>query len=457
MPVFPRSRERQRERQRVVTLPASVGQALRLPFFRRISLLLLLLTLGTLAAPAAPSAPPVTGPTLPGLAAVDTAMLALLEKHGSPGGQLAVAYRGRLVLSRGYGYADRDTNAPATPDSLSRLASLSKLITAVAILQLVEDKKLDLDAPAFALLPQFTPVRGRTPDPRLAAITVRHLLHHTGGWDRDQSGDPMFKPAIIASATATAAPATTDAIIRYMLGEPLDFAPGTRYAYSNFGYAVLGRIIEKLSDQSYADFVRTRLFAPLGLTRPFLGHTAWEQRAPAEFRYHDQPGSTPVRSVFPVTRTSVPQPYGGFYLEAMDAHGQWVTSASDYLRFVCSLDGSRPPALLSPASITLLTERPAPPLAQDTAAYYGLGTQVRPTNNRSGLGANWWHSGSLPGTITYSVRLASGWSWVACFNARPPKSDNFSGDIDKTINAALRSITPPVNGDLFLPPLAQSP
>jgi N-acyl-D-amino-acid deacylase len=396
------------------------------------------------------AAPPVTGPALPGFTAVDTAMLSLLEKHASPGGQLAVAYRGRLVLSRGYGYADRDTHALATPDSLSRIASLSKLLTAVAILTLVEEGRLDLDAPAFALLPHLTPARGRTPDSRLSAITVRHLLHHTGGWDRDKSGDPMFKPAIIAAAIGTPPPATTEAIIRYALGEPLDFAPGTRYAYSNFGYAVLGRIVEKLSGQPYADTVRTRLFAPLGVTRPFLGRTAWEQRDPAEFRYHEQPGIAPVRSVFPATRTSVPQPYGGFYLEAMDAHGQWVTSAADYLRFLCALDGSRPPALLSPASLALLTERPAAPLAQDSAAYYGLGTQVRPIHGRSGLGANWWHSGSLSGTITYSVRLASGWSWVAFFNTRPPKSDNFSGDIDKSINAALRAVTPPATGDLFL-------
>ncbi len=392
---------------------------------------------------------PVTGSALPGLEPVDAAMHALVEKHGSPGGQLAVAYRGRLILSRGYGFADRDTRAPATPESLSRIASLSKLITAVAILKLVEEGKLHLDAPAFALLPEVTPARGRTPDPRLAAITVRHLLHHTGGWDRDKSGDPMFKPAVIAAATGTPPPAGTDTIVRYMLGEPLDFDPGTRYAYSNFGYAVLGRIVEKLSGQTYADFVAARLFAPLGITRAFLGRTAWEQRDPAEFRYHEAPGASPVRSVFPATRTLVPGPYGGFYLEAMDAHGQWVTRAVDYLRFLCALDGTRPPALLSPASLALLTARPAPPLPQDSAAYYGLGANIRPIGNRSGLGANWWHGGSLPGTITYAVRLAGGWSWVAFFNTRPPKGDNFAGDIDRSINAALRAVAPPATGDLF--------
>lgn len=381
-------------------------------------------------------------------------MRTLLERHAVPGGQLAVTYRGRLVLSRGYGYSDRDTQAPASPGSLSRIASLSKLITAVAVLMLVEEGKLDLDARAFALLPHLTPLpasRAANMDPRLAEITVRQLLQHTAGWDRGVSGDPMFKPGIIAAATGTPAPASTEAIIRHMLGQPLDFAPGTRHAYSNLGYAVLGRIIEKITGQSYADFVQARILARAGVTRAFLGRTAWERRDPAEFRYHEQPGAAAVRSVFPATTTLVPAPYGGFHLEAMDAHGQWVMSAASYVRFIGHLDGTRRPALLPPASIALLTARPAPPLAQDSAAYYGLGTNVRPVNGRSGLGANWWHGGSLSGTITHAVRLASGWSWVACFNSRPPGSDNFTGELDRSINAALRGITPPAKGDLFAP------
>ncbi|MCX6953146.1 MAG: serine hydrolase [Verrucomicrobia bacterium] len=405
-----------------------------------------------LAADPAPK-PPVTGAALPGLEAVDSAMLSLLAKHGSPGGQLAVTYRGRLVLSKGYGLADRETAAPVTPDSLSRIASLSKLVTALAILQLVEEKKLDLDARAFALIPHLTPARPGKPDPRLAEITVRQLLQHTGGWDRGVSGDPMFKPALIAEATRTPAPAGVEAIIRYMLTEPLDFAPGTRYAYSNFGYAVLGRIVETLSGRTYADYVRARIFAPLGITRAFLGRTAWDQRDPAELHYYDPPGAKTVRSVFPGTPGLVASPYGGFHLEAMDAHGQWVMRATDYVRLLAALDGTRPPALLSPASIALLTERPAPPVSVDAAAYYGLGTQVRPINGRSGTGANWWHGGSLSGTITHSVRLANGWSWVAFFNTRRPQGDTLAGDADKTINAALGTATPPARGDLFTAPI----
>lgn len=434
-----------------LTPRAAKNSPVRYPFLRS---LIPFATLVASVLPAASAAPhnTITGRALPGLEAIDTAMLALLEKHGSPGGQLAVTYRGRLVLSHGYGFADRDIQAPVTPDSLSRIASLSKLITAVAMLALVEEKKLDLDARAFALLPHLTPLppaRAAKADPRLTDITVRQLLQHTGGWDRGASGDPMFKPAAIATATGTGAPASTEAIIRHMLGEPLDFAPGTRYAYSNFGYAVLGRIVERISGLPYADFVQARVFARAGITRALLGRTAWEQRDPAELRYHEQRGASAVRSVLPTARAQVPAPYGGFHLEAMDAHGQWVMSAADYVRFLATLDGTRQPALLTPASIALLTARPAPPLTQDTATYYGLGTNVRPINGRAGTGANWWHSGSLAGTVTYSVRLASGWSWAACFNSRPPTGDNFTGDIDRTINAALRAVTPPPAGDLF--------
>lgn len=104
------------------------------------------------------------------------------------------------------------------------------LVTAVAILTLVEQEKLNLDTGAFALLPHLTPLPGATIDPRLARITVRQLSQHTGGWDRDARGDPLFKSTEIAAATKTTAPADADAVIRFMLGRPLDFDPGTKYA-----------------------------------------------------------------------------------------------------------------------------------------------------------------------------------------------------------------------------------
>lgn len=398
---------------------------------------------------AQPGTIPVTGPALPGLEPVDATMTALMAKYAAPGAQLAVSYRGRLVLAHGYGEADRDTGATVQPDSRFRIASLSKLITAAAILTLVERGKLTLDARAFALLPKLRPPPGAPVDPRLADITVRHLLQHSGGWDRGVSGDPMFKPLEIASAAGTSPPADAPAVIRYMLGQPLDFDPGTKSVYSNFGYNVLGRIIETVSGQAYGDYVQEHLFGPAGITRLVLGRTLAADRAPGEVAYLSPAEARPVPSVFRAGPKSVPPPYGGFHLEAMDAHGAWIATATDYVRLLAALDGSRAPALLTRASLDLLTARPAPPVSVGTATYYGLGIQVRPINGATGAGANWWHSGSLPGTATYMVRLARGWSWAAFFNSRPAELRPMQSELDRVLNATLTGLTAPATGDLF--------
>jgi len=412
-------------------------------------LVLAIAFLGSLALGAETAAPPVTGPFLPGLDHADATMLALMEKYECPGAQLAVTYRGRLVLARGYGFADRDTHSPVRPESLFRLASLSKLITSTAILTLVEQHKLRLDDPAFTLLPQFRPLPGAKTDPRLATITVRQLLHHTGGWDRGASGDPMFKSAVIAAATGTRPPASAEAIIRYMLGQPLDFDPGSKFVYSNFGYNVLGRLIETISGQSYSAYVQAHVFAPAGIRQMRLGHSRAADRAPGEVTYYGFAGETSARSVFAAPGSPVSPPYGAFNLEAMDSHGGWLGNTIDYVRLIAALDGMRPPALLTPASLVELTARPAPPVSVNAPVYYGAGIDIRPVRGSAPTGANWWHGGALPGTITYQVRRADGWSWAAFFNSRPRDSGAFSSEIDRSVNASLTKIPPPQSGDLF--------
>ena len=177
-----------------------------------------------------------TSPITPA-AAFDEAIGEFMKERNVPGGALAVARNGKLVYASGYGWADREAKAAARPDSLFRIASLSKPITGVAVLKLVEDDKLTLDASVFELLALGAQLpEGRTLDNRWKQITLRHLLHHTAGWDRDKSGDPMFKSREISKSLGEPPPATPAQIIRWMLGRPLDSDPGARYAYSNFGY-----------------------------------------------------------------------------------------------------------------------------------------------------------------------------------------------------------------------------
>jgi len=371
--------------------------------------------------------------------AFDREMARFMEARKVPGGALAVVKEGRLVYSKGYGMADREKGIAATPRTLFRIASISKPITGIAVMKLAEEGRLDLDAKAFGLLgiEPTANARGRT-DARLARISVRQLLHHTGGWDRGRSFDPMFRPDRIAAALGVGRPPDARAVIRYMLGKPLDFDPGTRYAYSNFGYCVLGRIVEKITGRNYGEYVGEAVLKPMGVARMRLGRSLEGGRAPDEARYYMAEGAkSTVPSVFPEVRGEVPWPYGGFCLEAMDAHGGWIASAEDLVRVAAALDVPARSPVLKPESIRRLYQPPAPPVARTKGKlnpwFYGLGWMVRP----KGAGkANYWHGGSLPGTHSLLVRRWDGLSWAVLFNQRSADKKLPDGAIDAALHRA---------------------
>jgi CubicO group peptidase (beta-lactamase class C family) len=404
------------------------------------------------------AATPMTGEAVPELASYDRIIPALMRRWHVPGGAVAVVKDGRMILARGYGWADQESRQPVQPESLFRIASLTKPITAAAVLELVEGGRLRLDAPAFALLGDLARgggvggeagmggvagvghvagAAGVRSDPRLRQVTILNLLQHTGGWDPDQSFDPMFRSRDIARAEGVPAPAGAAAIVRYMLDKPLQAAPGTRYAYSNFGYCVLGRVIEKATGRRYEDYVQANVLRPAGITRMRLGHTLPGERAPGEVRYYGYPGIGLARSVFPGVPPRVPWPYGGWYIEAMDSHGGWIASAVDLARFVCAVDGrGHRPQILRPRTIERMTARPAPPVAVGADSWYGMGWQVRP----AGGDANWWHNGSLDGTSTIMVRANNGLTWVALFNSRPKNADRFGSELDGALWRAAGAV-----------------
>src|SRR5450631_4162250 len=153
-----------------------------------------------------------------------------------------------LVYARGFGYVNSAASVPeVSPTARFRIASSTKPMTAVAILRLVEDGAIRLDEYALDILHALTPPPGTTPDPRLRSITIRHLLEHSAGFVYpDAAGfDPQFDGLRLAALPFSHPfPATHTDIIRFALGRPLGFTPGTRYVYSNLGYSMLGRIIE---------------------------------------------------------------------------------------------------------------------------------------------------------------------------------------------------------------------
>ena len=228
---------------------------------------------------------------------------------------MAIAKDGKLVMARGYGLADIDQEEPVQADTLFRIASISKPITAVAILQLVERGDLALDDQVFSILDEFEAPSGAAMDPRLEQITVRHLLQHSGGWDPEKSYDAMAIPWRIEQELGVLTPVSCRDVITFMLGQPLDLDPGTEYAYSNFGYCLLGRIIEEKTGLSYEDYVKQQVLEPMGITRMRIGGTLPEQRAEGEVIYYDFPGQGLAYSVLPGTPDQVPWPYRGVLCE----------------------------------------------------------------------------------------------------------------------------------------------
>ena len=400
------------------------------------------------AAPAVMAADPARSTTF--AEAFDREVEAFMRVRKVPGGALAVVKNRRLVYARGYGWMDREKGISVRPDSLFRIASLSKPITAVAVLKLVEDGKLDLDARPFDLVKLAPlPSADTKRDPRLGQITVRQLLQHTAGWDRGRSFDPMFRSRQIAQAAAEPPPASPQAIIRYMLGRKLDFDPGTRYAYSNFGYCVLGRVIEEVSGQPYEKSVQEKVLAPIGIRRMRLGATMTS--APEEVHYYT-PGESKADSVFPDMPKKVPWPYGGFYLEAMDAHGGWIASVTDLARFAAALHDPEHSPLLKPASFRTMHAPPPPPASRKKdgslePAYYGCGWSVRPVGKEGK--ASYWHTGSLPGTSALLVRRWDGLSWAVLFNQRSEDKKLPDSAIDPALHRAADAVTEWPDEDLF--------
>lgn len=420
-------------------------------FPRRLALLLALSGVASPAPAREPEADPakvvVTGVHDPKLESFDRLMRGFVARNRVPGAALAVTRNGRLVYARGFGFADLETAEPVRPHVLFRIASVSKPLTAVAVLHLIDQGKLRLDSTILDVLrPEAVATKDGPPaDPRWKQITVGEVLQHRGGWDRAASFDPMFRSVAIAREFDAEPPAGPALILRSMLRRPLDFDPGARFAYSNFGYCVLGRVVETVTGEPYGEAVRQRVLVPLGIDprEMRLGHTLSAGRAAGEVHYYDEKGRTGAAVVgSPIGRT-VPEPYGAWSLEAMDAHGGWLASAPALVKFASAFDHPARCKVLSARAIGLMFARPPGPAGfepdgKPKDAYYGCGWQVRPVGRDR---ANTWHNGSLPGTASILVRRSDGVNWAVLFNTRDgPDGRLLAGKIDPLVHQAADAV-----------------
>ncbi|WP_189332145.1 serine hydrolase domain-containing protein [Actinoplanes ianthinogenes] len=371
-----------------------------------------------------------TGTAVPALSSFDSTMKSFMQARNITAGQLAVTYKGRLVLARGYKWS-ADTALNVQPTSLFRVASLSKSLTAAAIVKLVQDGKLTLTTKVGSIL-DLTPPAGQTRDPRLANVTLWQVLQHTGGWDSSVTPDPQWNDRVVAKALGVPMELYPKDVIKYMSGQLLDFTPGTKVAYCNFGYNLAGRVIEAVSGLPYATYVQQKLLTPLGITRMAQGWSIAKHTG--EVPYVSKYTGTTVLNE---TGDVVPAPYGSFSMRVMDAHGGWIASAVDMVRWASMFDKAG--TVLGSTALGQVFKTPSLGVNPD-GWYYGLGWAVRPVTT-GGTGRNTWHVGSMPGTYTLLVRTYHGMSWAALFNQRDDASGLGYGDIDAQLWTAAGKVT----------------
>ncbi|VTU00128.1 n-acyl-d-amino-acid deacylase : Penicillin-binding protein, beta-lactamase class C OS=Singulisphaera acidiphila (strain ATCC BAA-1392 / DSM 18658 / VKM B-2454 / MOB10) GN=Sinac_4395 PE=4 SV=1: Beta-lactamase [Gemmataceae bacterium] len=403
-------------------------------------------------APAADVA--VTGAADPALAPFDDLFTTFLKEHTVPGAGVAVARNGKLIYARGFGLANVEAKQPVEPTSAFRIASVSKPITAVGVLRLVDAGKVKLDDRVMKHLKFEVPAGGQF-DKRWNDVTVRHCLHHTGGWDRGKKGgfDPIGTPWKIMDALGLTRAPTPDDVVRYMLGKPLDFEPGEKMVYSNLGYLVLGRVIEAVTGQKYEPWVRANVLKPVGAAAMHLGRGLPEDRPKSEVRYYDSKKRTAECLYPPRVRETVPLPDGGQNVESFEAHGGWVASPVDLLRFACAFDHGKKSPVLSESAVTEMWARPDGPAGRDAEekpqdAYYGCGWMVRPVGKAGRVTA--WHNGLISGTSTLLVRRSDGLNWAVLFNTdATAKGEQPASLIDGPMHAAAAAVKTWPDTDLF--------
>ncbi|HEY0143960.1 MAG TPA: serine hydrolase domain-containing protein [Thermoanaerobaculia bacterium] len=175
---------------------------------------------------------------------LETLIAATMQERQIPGAAVAVLKDGRPLLLKGFGVASQETRTPVSVDTIFQIASTTKPFTAMAVMMLVEEGKLELDAPVRRYLEWVPEV--------YAGVTLRQLLHHTSGVARDLRRENVdeFDVAEFRRRLASATPS---------------FSPGARWEYSNTGYALLSFVVEEVSGRPFGEFLRARIFAPLGM------------------------------------------------------------------------------------------------------------------------------------------------------------------------------------------------
>jgi CubicO group peptidase (beta-lactamase class C family) len=359
----------------------------------------------------------------------------LMRKWSLTGASVAVAVDGKLVYAKGFGVTDTISDTEVQPYNRFRIASISKLITAAAIMKLAEEGKLSLEDKVFGPLAILNdPYFNNPKDKRVYDITVNDLLTHKGGWSQ-RYGDQMFMPVTIAERMGVKPPADTKTIVRYALDRNLHFTPGKGRSYSNLGYSILGLVVEKISGTTYELYCREEILEPIGIFDMRLGNNLQTDKSPYEVSYYTPSDILLKPSVYGTGELLNPS-NGGNDIEALGGAGAWIATAPDLMRLLLALDGfDNFPDILSPESIAYMSSQ-----------VNGEGPIGWKSTSGNGT---WTRTGSFPGTSGMMRRLPDGTAWVVLFNSSAWNGPQVQSYVSSAMSRFIRQFKESPTVDLY--------
>ena len=365
---------------------------------------------------------------------IDRQVSRFLRKWEINGVSIAVVKDEKLVYAKGFGEADHNGRT-VQPGDLFRVASVSKLITAVAVMNLVEEGRLSLNDKVFgpgAIIDNkyFKKVR----DKKLYKITVRELLAHSGGWSQ-RYGDPAFNSLSIAKKVGDEPPATIDSYYKFIASRRLSFPPGTQFSYSNMGYMFLGAVISSITGKSYEDYVRDEILIPNGIVDMHIGHSKRSDKFPNEVDYYEQRGSRMIPD-YQGNGELVAKSNGGNPIELLGAAGGWVCSSVELSRLMVLIDGH-------PGIKDILSRESIDKMTDNTYAKGPLGWLVTTDYG------NWVRTGSMAGSVAMLKRQSNGINWVFLSNTSSWKGPKFTYEMNRLMQRIIRRVKQWPEQDLF--------
>ncbi|MBQ8651829.1 MAG: beta-lactamase family protein [Alistipes sp.] len=361
-----------------------------------------------------------------------------MARYNIRGAQLAIMDNERLIYAKGFGWADQQDSVLLEAGDILRIASASKLITAIGVMKLCEEGKLTTESPVFG--PQGIlndSIFLQYKDKRVPKITVHHLLNHTSGFSR-RMGDPMFRSADLIRWTGSNRKLTEDEVIAFQLGLRLRDNPGGSAQYSNVGYLVLSRVIEEASGMTYEDYIRKHVLEPAGCYDMQIARNFHHEKHRRETTYYGHAPEDLIES-YDGSGLMRPREYGGHNIEGLQGAGAWVCSAAELLRLVASIDGlPSVPDILSKESIQKMTT-----LNRKGDFPYGWARM-------QAKGGVLTRTGTMSGTSAYIKSRPGGVSYVLITNTSSYRGASFTNRIGQTIDNALTRVKEwPETVDLF--------